>query len=84
MIFTTGLMIYHFELIRKNLTTKEELKNVYKEPLGNPFYRSFLNNFKQALCPTLPKFSLLDRMRAKITRKRQPLKIVNLFLNLVC
>jgi hypothetical protein len=82
MVFTTGLWIYHNELIRKNLTTKEELKDVYKLPFGNPFYRSFCKNVKQALCPVIPKISLLNRMRLKkLKTKIDRTKIVrNIFL----
>jgi hypothetical protein len=71
MIFTTGLWIYHNELIRKNLTTKEELKNVYKLPIGNPFVRGFFRNVQQALMPVIPKMSLLDKMRDKKIKIRK-------------
>jgi hypothetical protein len=68
MIFTTGLFIYHTCLIRKNLTTKEELKHSYTEPIGNPFLRNCWRNFKIALCPVISKYSLLDRMKFRLEK----------------
>jgi hypothetical protein len=83
MIFTTGLWIYHNELIRKNLTTKEELKNVYQPPIGNPFLRTLGKNIQLAIFPTISKFSLLERMREKKLkqmRDRSRIVILAIFL----
>ena len=62
MIFTTGLFFYHTSLIKNNLTTKEELKNVYRTPYGNPFLRSIKKNIKFILFPNLSLPSLQDQM----------------------
>ena len=37
MIFTTGLLIYHIKLISHNMTTKEEIKKLIFENIGNPY-----------------------------------------------
>jgi hypothetical protein len=65
MIFTTGLCVYHSSLIKNNLTTKEELKNIYTPPQGNPYKRNLWKNIKLAFCPSLPKLSLLEKMLIK-------------------
>ena len=37
MIFTTGLLIYHIKLILRNMTTKDEIKKLIFEKIGNPY-----------------------------------------------
>jgi palmitoyltransferase ZDHHC9/14/18 len=66
MIFTTGLLVYHTGLILNNLTTKEELKHVYNNPFGNPYFHTKRRNIRNTLCPKLPQPSLLERMRIKL------------------
>ena len=60
MIFVTGLFIYHTKLIFKNITTKEDIKNFWKNPVGNPYYR--LNrkkiNLMNSLFPLRSKYSI--------------------------
>lgn len=70
MIFTTGLCVYHTSLIKNNLTTKEELKHVFKPPFGNPFLRSLSRNIAIALCPRISNISLLSKMSSKILNKK--------------
>ena len=70
MVFTSGLFIYHSQLIHKNLTTKEELKHVYKAPIGNPFRRCWWRNFTSALCPRVPMYSFLDIMRSNLKKSK--------------
>jgi hypothetical protein len=41
-IFVTGLLSYHTFLIIKNRSTKEDLKNIFSSPFGNPFTRYIL------------------------------------------
>ena len=77
MIFTTGLLIYHFGLIRHNLTTKEELKNVYNNPFGNPFKSSIFKNIKSIICPLVSRPSLLEKMRANLIKTTIVEKEVN-------
>lgn len=78
MIFTSGLFFYHSNLIIKNLTTKEELKNVFNNVLGNPFKRSVCMNIKITLCPTLSQPSLIKKIINKMKRYRpeDPSKLV--------
>lgn len=66
MIFTTGLMIYHTSLIWRNQTTKEELKNSFKNIYSNPYTRGILKNVKRILCPKLNNPDILDKIRNKI------------------
>jgi len=65
-----GLCVYHTALIKNNLTTKEELKDVYQPPQGNPFKRSFFKNIQNAFFSNLPKISLLDKMKQKAVKKK--------------
>ncbi len=65
MIFTTGLCVYHMTLINGNLTTKEELKNVYGNIFGNPYNRGFWKNVRLAFFAPMPKKPLLEVMYEK-------------------
>lgn len=76
MIFTTGLLLYHTNLIKNNMTTKEELKNVYKNPFGNPFGYSLKMNIKRVLFPGLSVPSLQEKMHLEYHKtKAQSVKI---------
>ena len=63
MLFTTPLLKYHTKLILKNMTTKEERKNFWKNVQGNPYYRSPKKNCINVLCPFLKKYTILDILR---------------------
>ena len=61
MIFVTGLFIYHYKLIKRNMTTKEEIKSFFENPQGNPYSKNNKNlNMNQSLFPLKQKMSLLD------------------------
>ena len=61
MIFVTGLLVYHYKLIKRNMTTKEEIKSFFENPQGNPYSKSNKNkNMNQSLFPLKQKMSLLD------------------------
>ena len=60
MIFTTELLFFHMRLIFNNITTKEELKKLFKNPFGNPYKRENSKNFNSILFPKKPKMSLID------------------------
>ena len=60
MIFTSGLLFFHIRIVANNITTKEELKHLFFNPFGNPFYRNKLFNFKSILFPKRAKMSLID------------------------
>jgi hypothetical protein len=84
MIFTTGLFVYHTNLIKNNLTTKEELKNIYGPPQGNPHKRSLLKNIISAFCSPIPKISLLEQMRIKMYKvKKDRTKTVIFLINYI-
>ena len=60
MIFTTGLLFYHIKLVINDMTTKEELKKLFKNPFGNPFQRSIKSNFSSIIFPKIGKKTLMD------------------------
>ena len=61
MIFVTGLLFYHYKLIKRNITTKEEIKNFFENPQSNPYSRSDKYvNVRKSLFPLKQKRSLLD------------------------
>ena len=63
MIFTTELLIFHIRMVLSNVTTKEELKKIFKNPFGNPYARSIGKNFKYIICPKKAKMSLVDLLK---------------------
>jgi len=63
MIFTTELLIFHIRMVLSNVTTKEELKKLFKNPFDNPYARSIGQNFKSIICPKKAKMSLVDLLR---------------------
>lgn len=71
MIFTTGLFVYHTNLIAKNMTTNEELKSYFRRPIGNPYVRNVSTNCKQALCAIQSEPSLMDEIRMKNKEKER-------------
>jgi len=79
MIFTTGLLVYHTNLIVKNFTTNEELKGYYRKPIGNPHSRSLSINCRQALDPTRSEPSLMDEIIADKTKKEERKKLVEYY-----
>ena len=60
MIFTTELLIFHMRLVFNNKTTKEELKQLFQNPFGNPFKRGSSFNFSKIIFPKKAKMSLID------------------------
>lgn len=66
MCFIVSLLIYHLKLIINNITTKEELRNAFKNNQGNPYKRSIFANIKNILIPKLKKYSILDILREDI------------------
>ena len=63
LLFIVGLLFYHIQLINNNITTKEDLKNYWDIPFGNPFKRNKLLNWKNALFPIIQKYSILNILR---------------------
>ena len=61
MIFVTGLFIYHTKLVLKNITTKEDIKQFWNTPQGNPFFRKYKYlNFMNSIFPLKQKYSIID------------------------
>ena len=46
MLFTVGLLIYHIKLVINNMTTKEEIKKLIFENIGNPYDEGISKNCK--------------------------------------
>ena len=64
MIFVTGLFFYHTKLILKNMTTKEDIKKFWINPLGNPFNRNNKKiNLINSLFPLKQKISIIDILK---------------------
>jgi hypothetical protein len=72
-LFLLGLLYYHIKLIHNNTTTKEDLKRLWHNPLGNPFKRNMIYNWKNSLFPLIKKYSILQILRKVIND--------NLYLN---
>jgi len=76
MIFTTGLFVYHTNLIVKNNTTNEELKSYYKNPIGNPHSRTAFKNCHQALFAINSDPSFMGEVRMSKMAKEGRKKMV--------
>ena len=66
LIFIFGLLFYHMKLIQNNITTKEDIKNYWDHPQGNPYQREKKLNWKNALFPEIKKYSILDILRKEV------------------
>lgn len=66
MVFTTGLWIFHIKLVKENLTTKEELKKLFKNPYGDPYRRQIKKNSKEILMPKMNKYNLIDLLNKNL------------------
>ena len=82
MIFVTGLFIYHTKLILQNMTTKEDIKFFWKNPQGNPFFRTYKKiNIINSLFPQKQKKSLIDifkegfRKEISLEEEKEKIKI---------
>ena len=61
MIFVTGLFVYHYKLVIRNISTKEEIKCFFDNPQGNPNSRNDKYiNMKRSLFPLKQKLSIFD------------------------
>jgi len=66
LIFIFGLLLYHIKLIFDNTTTKEDLKNCWDHPQGNPFQRGKKLNSKNSVFPEIKKYSILNILRKEV------------------
>jgi hypothetical protein len=66
LVFIFGLLFYHIKLINDNTTTKEDLKNYWRHPQGNPYQRENKKNWKNSLFPETKKYSILDILRKEV------------------
>ena len=67
LIFIFGLLLYHMKLILYNTTTKEDLKNSWENPQGNPYQRVKKINCQNSLLPEIKKYSILNILRKDLT-----------------
>ena len=74
MSFTFGLWIYHLKLIIKNLTTKDEIKKLIFEKIGNPYDKGIKSNCKNFYSrhKTMNNEFTVKDLRAKV--KKQEIK----------
>ena len=82
LLFIVGLLFYHLKLIHNNITTKEDLKNYWNHPFGNPFKRNRLLNWKNALFPLIKKYSILNILRKEINDSLYLSKEENVKINI--
>ena len=82
LLFIVGLLFYHLKLIHNNITTKEDLKNYWNHPFGNPFKRNILLNWKNALFPLIKKYSILNILRKEINDSLYLSKEENVKINI--
>ena len=82
MIFVTGLFNYHTKLILQNMTTKEDIKFFWKNPQGNPFFRTYKKiNIINSLFPQKQKKSLINifkegfRKEISLEEEKEKIKI---------
>lgn len=59
MLFITGLFFYHTNLVVNNITTKEGLKKLYENVLGNPFKRSCCFNCRNVIRRKIPRKNII-------------------------
>lgn len=71
-IFTFGLCFYHSTLIKSNQTTKEELKNHFRNNFGNPYDTGTKNNIKYIFFPRMSNYSMLDMIRHNYGKEKMP------------
>jgi len=64
MIFTTGLLIFHINIIKFDKTTREELKKLFLNPFSNPYQRTLKQNLKHILIPNIKRTSILDELKS--------------------
>jgi palmitoyltransferase ZDHHC9/14/18 len=75
MIFTTGLLIYHTNLVINNLTTKDEINGTYDNEMGNPWNQGCLKNYKRIMCPTIQQPSLLKTIEVNSKKEKKFRKV---------
>ena len=63
MIFTTGLLIFHINIIKYDKTTREDLKKLFLNPFLNPYQRDIKKNKKNILLPNNKRTSILDELK---------------------
>jgi hypothetical protein len=63
-------------MVLNNITTKEELKKLFKNPFDNPYTRSIGKNLKFIICPKKAKMSLVDLLRYNNKMYRQQQKFL--------
>jgi len=65
MCFICGLLYYHSKLILTNTTTKEILRKIFNNKIGNPYKRNKSKNIMNVLCPIVKKYNILPILRGE-------------------
>jgi hypothetical protein len=76
MIFTTGLLIYHTNLVVNNLTTKDEINGTYDNEMGNPWNQGCRRNYRGIMCPLNQKPSLLKSIEVNSKKEKKIKKVI--------
>ena len=74
MIFTTGLLLYHINIIKYDKTTREELKKLFLNPFLNPYQRSTKQNLQNVLIPNIKSTSILDELNNNKNKYKKYIK----------
>jgi hypothetical protein len=78
MLFTTGLLFYHIRLIIKNRTTKEEIKNLIYNTIGNPYDRGCNKNCNEFLKrhKAMKNYYTVKDLCVKVTKEKAKTQII--------
>lgn len=65
-VFTGSLLVYHFTLINKNITTKEEMRSsLLKKILNSYVKKNFCKYFFEIIFTKYSNFSLLEKLKMR-------------------
>ena len=69
-VFTSALLFYHFSLIKKNITTKEEIRQS-KKINDYLVQKSFCGNLKSIVFRKLSSITILEKLRNKFLENKK-------------
>lgn len=82
LVFSLPLLIYHFYLIKSNLTTKEEVQDYYTKGVKlNPYFKNNLfMHFWEFMYPSKSRYSLQDKIIKEESKIQADIKNRNMIL----
>jgi len=77
MIFTFGLFFHHTKYIISNLTTKEDIKHLVFNKIGNPYGRGCRSNCNEFFCwrKSEPQNNIFEQLRKKELFRKEKIAI---------